>query len=143
MWDNYDLSIGEGTFYRGQKLKKDMNVREGFGHIKYPDGKTYKGMTKNELYNGVGRLTFPNGDIVQGNWKDGMLDGKACKVRPSLGHRIDAQFKDDKPHGIGIEQMEFGKIKYEGEFVDGRPEGKGKFENAAEVYEGQFINGQY
>jgi hypothetical protein len=48
--------------YKGQ-WKKDGKTWEGLGLIIFPDGSTYQGMTKNQVFNGKGRMTHANNDI--------------------------------------------------------------------------------
>ncbi len=40
-----------------------MQHWEGIGIIKFPDGSTFQGMTKNKLFDGKGRMTHSNGDV--------------------------------------------------------------------------------
>ena len=52
------------------------------------------------------------------------------------------QFKDGLYHGKGKLYNEKGILVYEGDFINGKPEGKGKYiEDDGEYYIGQWKNG--
>jgi hypothetical protein len=46
------------------------------------------------------------------------------------------------PHGKGINKFD-DSSKYEGEFVNGKPQGRGKFTNDLLCYEGIFQEGMF
>jgi hypothetical protein len=53
-------------------------------------------------------------------------------------------WKDDKQHGQGKEIWNNGAETYEGEFVDGKKNGKGKFSwSDGSYYEGDFVDGLF
>ena len=39
--------------------------------------------------------------------------------------------------------MEFGKVKFEGNYINGIKTGKGKFEYYGDTFVGEFVNGKY
>ena len=52
-----------------------------------------------------------------------------------------AKFKDDLPNGKGTEYYKNGNIKYEGDYINGKREGNGKFiDEDGNYYIGQFKN---
>lgn len=53
------------------------------------------------------------------------------------------EWLDDQYHGQGVETWNYGAIKYEGEFVEGKKTGKGKFSFDGNYYEGDFVDGQF
>jgi hypothetical protein len=108
--------------YKGQWRASDMNIWEGFGIIKFHDGNTYEGQTKNGLYNGRGRMTHANGDIYQGSWKDGKANGFGVFIDVN-GNMYKGEWVNDQQHGIGTESWNFDRIKYVGEFHEGKKTG--------------------
>lgn len=74
IWDNtwQDISDADeepGTkMYRGQRLKSNTKIWEGFGMIKFSDGALYQGQSQGQKFEGKGRMTHPNGDVFQGDW---------------------------------------------------------------------------
>ncbi len=40
----------------------------GYGVLRWPDGKVYEGQFENDLKHGQGKLTTPIGDVFQGEW---------------------------------------------------------------------------
>ena len=108
-----DGSSWEGIWRHDKKL-------EGFGTVKYSNGRTYFGNIKNELCNGKGRLTYaPN---EQWEYYEGM-------------------FTDGSLTGVGVLKFRNGQC-YEGGFLKGKYHGKGKlvYEETShiEFYEGQW-----
>ena len=151
MWDNYfeDLSqtkTGKGErVYKGMRLKRQMKTWEGLGHIKFKDGSEYQGFTAKEKFNGRGRMTQPNGDVYQGDWKDGVADGKGVFIQKDAGVIYDGDWKNDLQHGKGTEEWDKGEFKYVGDFVEGKKTGKGVFtaKTGNVRYEGDFVDGKF
>ena len=46
-------------------------------------------------------------------------------------------------NGKGVESWDEGNIKYDGDFKAGKKTGKGKFEFDGNIYEGDFLDGQF
>lgn len=128
--------------YKGQWRASDMTIWEGFGTIKFSDGNVYEGQTKNGLYNGRGRMTHVNGDIYQGFWKDGKANGYGVFIDVS-GNMYKGEWVNDQQHGMGTESWNFDRIKYVGEFREGKKTGQGKFEFDGGYYEGEFEDGKF
>lgn len=122
-----------------------MKTWEGLGTIKFKDGSVYEGFTANQKFNGKGRLTQANGDLYQGDWKDGVAQGKGVFVQREAGIIYDGEWKNDVQHGKGIEEWDFGNFKYEGDFKEGQKTGKGVFtaKTGNVRYEGEFIDGKF
>eukprot|EP00984_Skeletonema_dohrnii_P022531 scaffold11656_cov85-Skeletonema_dohrnii-CCMP3373.AAC.2 len=83
---------------------------------------------KKHSHSGKGTITYDNGDVYEG------------------------KFRNSEPHGIGMTYKDGrvckgiwwnGKIEYEGDLVNGKPHGRGKwtYSNGA-VYEGEWKNGK-
>lgn len=87
-------------------------------------------------------MTHANGDIYQGQWKNGMAHGKGtfCDTKGSL---YEGHWKEDQQHGKGIEYWDYYKIKYEGDFVEGKKTGQGTFQCEGSTYTGEFINSMF
>lgn len=148
-WNNYSEDIGEGRTYQGHWIKPKEEIDEhdrlrktgkplkgdtpadaaskkrdfrGFGTIKFPDGSIYQGQTENGLFNGKGRMTHANGDIYQGQWVDGKAHGLGTFI-DTKGSLYDGQWVDDLQEGKGSEIWDYNKIKYTGDFVEGKKTG--------------------
>ena len=110
--------------------------------MRFPDGSVYQGQTENGKFNGSGRMTHPNGDIYQGQWVNGVAHGYGifCDTKGSL---YEGDWYNDLQHGHGIELWDYNKIKYIGQFINGKKTGKGKFEYEGSTYDGDFLDGQF
>lgn len=97
-------------------------------------------MTKNQQFNGKGRMTHANGDIYQGEWVDGKANGMGVFVDTN-GSMYEGMWQDDQQHGYGTESWNYNKIKFTGEFIEGKKTGKGRFEFEGGYYEGDFVDG--
>lgn len=85
-------------------------------------------------------MTHANGDIYQGEWKGGKANGQGTFVDTN-GSMFKGEWHNDVYHGNGAETWNFGSIKYEGEFVEGKKTGKGRFDFDGNYYEGDFADG--
>lgn len=83
---------------------------------------TYVGGFNGGRPNGYGTLTTPTGTKYQGNWKDGVLDGKV-KCHFANGNMYVGEIKNKKPHGMGIFTWASGE-RIEGRWQDGLYYGK-------------------
>lgn len=59
------------------------------------------------------------------------------------GSLYDGQWVDDLQEGKGTEIWDYNKIKYTGDFSEGKKSGQGKFEFEGSTYEGDFVDGQF
>jgi hypothetical protein len=100
----------------------------------------YQGQTKAGLFEGKGRMTHANGDIYQGEWRGGKANGLGTFVDTN-GSMYKGEWLNDVYHGKGVETWNYGSIKYEGEFDEGKKTGKGRFEFDGNYYEGDFADG--
>lgn len=55
----------------------------------------------------------------------------------------EGEWLNDQQHGYGSESWNYNKIKYTGQFVDGKKSGNGRFEFEGGYYEGDFVDGQF
>ena len=120
----------------------------------------YIGKYLNTKRNGIGKLILSEHSVYEGNFKNGLFDGKGYykdknyiyKGEYLLGKKsgkgklenletktiYEGEFKNDMKNGYGIEQYSDGII-YQGYFKDNKKEGMGKLimkNNSG--YEGQF-----
>uniref|UniRef100_A0A7S3FUJ5 Uncharacterized protein n=1 Tax=Strombidium rassoulzadegani TaxID=1082188 RepID=A0A7S3FUJ5_9SPIT len=94
------------------------------------------------MFDGKGRMTHPNGDIYQGQWREGKACGKGIFL-DQQGSMYEGEWLNDLYHGKGVENWNYNKIVYTGDFVEGQKTGKGKFEFDGNVYEGDFVEGKF
>lgn len=85
-------------------------------------------------------MTHTNGDVYHGEWKDGKANGQGVFL-DKKGNMYDGEWYNDQYHGKGTEQWDWGKVKYEGDFIEGKKTGKGKFTYEGNQYEGDFVDG--
>ena len=133
--------------------------KEGKGKLIYPDGTYYEGNFKNDLFNGKGIFVnnnsiyngdFLNGkkhgkgkieiDIIKNNNSNNNINNNENKIEKKI---YEGDWENDFINGNGIEiiQNENGKIIYNGQFIKGKKNGKGKLilSNGSEYY-GDFKN---
>uniref|UniRef100_A0A7S2S1K0 Uncharacterized protein n=1 Tax=Rhizochromulina marina TaxID=1034831 RepID=A0A7S2S1K0_9STRA len=105
------------------------------------DGKIYR----------FGRKRSPNGDTYEGEFVDGIREGKGT-LQYANGNNYSGAFKDNKFHGFGVyawaDFAEGSKVvrnrRYEGHWELGQQSGKGLyFLGNGDVYEGDFERGMY
>lgn len=107
-----------------QDFEDGKFLRAGKGTYGWADGGVYRGDFDNNLPNGEGGFIGGDGSEWVGAWKDGLLSGDKCVVL----------YCDD--HGS--------LRKYEGGFVAGFAEGRGKLTfKLGDVFKGFFRNGVY
>merc|ERR1711915_733733 len=107
-------------------------VPEGAGVFEYrgddEDGRLmYDGEWKNKAAHGYGVMRWQNGDRYEGDWSDGLRQGKGKYTSKSTGGKYDGQYKNEK---------------YEGKWEAGLKEGEGKFTYASgDVFTGPYVAG--
>eukprot|EP01104_Vermistella_antarctica_P018806 TRINITY_DN7112_c0_g1_i1.p1 TRINITY_DN7112_c0_g1~~TRINITY_DN7112_c0_g1_i1.p1 ORF type:complete len:957 (+),score=273.78 TRINITY_DN7112_c0_g1_i1:97-2967(+) len=163
-----DLPNGEGTLTIGKVVytgKVSAGKKEGPGKLEWPNGDIYEGEFKDDFMDGEGTLTFNDGagsyvgqfrlDRFHGHgtltYLLGVYDGEfnmdikegAGKMTYLNGDEYTGTWKADLRHGTGTFCSKGGDIKYEGEWNQGRYQGKGKLElKDTSVYEGSFKDGR-
>jgi len=118
-----DIHVYEGDFVHGMKTGKGKRMIS----FKNPDG------------------SVEEGDIYEGDWVDGEKHGKGRETNP-CGYSYEGDFENDEEHGFGKEAWpslpsgEAGRVlTYEGNFVEGFGNGKGKqVYNCGTIYEGDI-----
>ena len=116
------------------------NKPNGKGVLYVDGGKIqYKGTFKNGVLEGDGQIIFENGDTLECIFENGKIKNRGIahyrrlNVKPQnytkmgwQGGLYIGQVHFEKPDGAGVLYLNNGAIKYEGIFVEGRLEGKGK-----------------
>mgnify|MGYP000390506158 FL=1 len=94
------------------------------------------------ILNGYQVFRTRNGNVIEGEFKDGALDGYGKIYSVDEKIKIFGEFKDGKQNGFGIEIIPK-THKYSGEFKDGKRHGKGTFEtNSGTTFQGEFSQGK-
>ena len=98
----------------------------------------------NNYVQGNGKYTFPNGDYYIGDLKNGLPDGKGIRYTPDGKIRYQGDFVNGCSQGIGKLIWENGEY-YEGAYVNNKRHGKGKvfYSNGKVKYDGDFANDKY
>jgi len=104
-----------------------MSQAKNEKRIKGKDGSLYVGETKRvglfrKVKHEQGTITFPDGKTYEGEWKDDVFHGRGSMTSPEA--RYVGEFRNGLRHGMGTFTMSNG-YKYEGQYVDGRQHGQG------------------
>lgn len=91
----------------------------------------YVGQTEEGKPNGWGKAYFPNGQMYDGEWKDGIMHGKATEFYTDGTLKFEGEYKDGYRHGFGKSYNREGKLAYEGEWKKGEKAGGSKRTNWA------------
>ena len=155
--DTNGLPHGQGTLQNAKGIcyigKWTHGALSGIGIIECKKGK-YEGVITDFKENGDGVFYYSDGTKYEGTWINGVQDGKGfiydasqnkSEVEFQMGRLITGIFQLKIPnegiyngevkngirHGIGTmiynENDKFKRIKYEGEWKDGKFDGKGTF----------------
>ena len=123
VFDSNDELLFSGYWKNGKREGKGMCYRNG---VLYFDGEW-----RDDKPNGNGKLYDKDRNVVcKGNWKNGYCD---------MGNGIGLYYEDGKKCGL----YENGNRKYEGEWKNGNPNGRGMLfdEKGNKKYEGEWKNG--
>ncbi|XP_064446152.1 MORN repeat-containing protein 1 isoform X3 [Mirounga angustirostris] len=113
--------------------------RSGYGVYVYPNAFfRYEGEWKGGKKHGQGKLLFKDGSYYEGEFVDGEITGKGCRLWASSGNTYSGQFVLGEPQGHGIMKYKAGG-RYEGEFSHGLREGHGHLvDQDGQAYWGSF-----
>ncbi len=126
-----DGSKYEGQFKAGKK--------QGWGSFYFANGDKYTGDFKLNYAEGYGTMFYVNGTIYKGNWYKGEYIKEEMISKGGRGC-----VKGNCITGEGTYIYEGGVGTYEGEFLEGRPHGKGECVYAnGEKYLGEWQNGGF
>ena len=123
-------------FYEGNF---EMDIMNGFGKMVEADG-CYEGEFFEGLKSGKGRYEYSNTNIYDGYWKNGLRHGSGC-FEFTNGYKYCGDWVDGIPNGKGQENYTDGS-KFEGNFVHGVKNGQGKmvFNNGNNIYDGEWLD---
>eukprot|EP00033_Pygsuia_biforma_P001859 GCRY01002079.1.p1 GENE.GCRY01002079.1~~GCRY01002079.1.p1 ORF type:complete len:288 (+),score=62.01 GCRY01002079.1:123-986(+) len=139
---------------RNPEVQRDISFDQT-GRVKSKSGKTQTWKLSNHLAEKEGRRNTVYGldkSEYTGEWCGNKKEGKGM-MQYSDGSVYDGEWVNDKRHGVGSFWVCVAprtktrpaklRIQYEGEWCEGRIEGKGEmyYENG-DHYEGEFVNGK-
>lgn len=145
-----------GNSYEG---KIENNLPQGFGIYKLKNGSYYEGNFNLGKKSGKGEYISiqENGNtikIISDDWKNDLLDGKACIECQEQLYYYTGQIKSMcfhplkiyiLPYGLGVISNKFGKDLYVGKFKNGLKHeiGNEYYDNGLKKYKGSFYFGKY
>ena len=138
------------------------DCKNGVGVFAYPDGSKFEGAFVNGKFEGEGVFYFANGDRYNGHFHAGYPDGFGVRTNADgsvesgewkqgeyVGNPLSKDGKagcvqGDCENGAGIYVFKAGAARYEGEFKDGMPHGKGFCVYAnGDTYQGEWAEGAF
>eukprot|EP00042_Codosiga_hollandica_P055477 m.778823 g.778823 ORF g.778823 m.778823 type:complete len:722 (-) comp59124_c0_seq3:3874-6039(-) len=124
-----------------QEVDSDSDAEIRQGELRSESGDYYKGGIKNKMYEGEGRLEKA-GSVYIGAFHKGKKHGKG-KFNHPAHVSYEGDFENDLYHGEGVLEYSDNRIKYDGNFVEGRIEGFGCITfPSGERYEGELLDGK-
>ena len=136
------IKFPSGEIYKGSW---DSNKkRQGFGISISADGNTlYKGNWESDKIGDFGLFLEKNGNYYLGQIKEGKFEGKG-ELNIEKISKYNGEFKNDLPEGKGIFEDYENNYKYDGDWSLGKKNGRGVLEFAdGTKYEGDFKNDLY
>lgn len=73
-------------------------------------GGQYTGQVQGGLPHGRGEFVFDGVVIYQGEYKNGLFDGRGVLFRQDASKAYEGEFKDGEPHGLGVHYDEAGNV---------------------------------
>ena len=118
--------------------------RQGFGISISADGNTlYKGNWESDKIGDFGLFLEKNGNYYLGQIKEGKFEGKG-ELKIEGISKYNGEFKNDLPEGKGIFEDYENNYKYDGDWSLGKKNGRGVLEfTDGTKYEGDFKNDLY
>jgi len=86
------------------------NCNNGYGTYIFKDGKSYKGVFKNKLFDGRGTFTSTSGSTYNGEFRSGKFHGQGTKTVVGKGRYV-GDFKNGLYNGLGTFYYDDGRIK--------------------------------
>ena len=129
-----DLYNGSGKLYQYGVLVYEGNFADGqasgTGTAYYTSGQTaYRGQFAEGLYEGTGTAYNEEGRLLyEGSFARGMYNGSGRLYLTDETEWIDAEFQDGQPAGV-VQWYKSGRLYYEGEWADSRPQGYGALDS--------------
>ncbi len=98
--------------------------------------------TMSRGYTGKASASYPNGDVYEGDFLDGIREGRGVYRYGSNGDKYDGEWRQNRKHGIG-KMVYNGKGEYQGYWENGRRHGEGVFTYPnGDVYSGWWRFGE-
>ena len=146
----------EGEKWNGIVYNKENQFKLSDGKIEgyvvvydYINHELFEGEYKNgEKYNGILKIYFDDINYLlkkEIEIKNGKLTGKGKEYYGNKRLKYEGNYLDGKFSGLGILYYEYsGHINYNGEFKEGMKHGEGKeFDKIGNlIYQGKFVNGE-
>lgn len=102
------------------------------------NGEIYEGQFKNGLRDGLGTCVYTNGDMYEGEWKDGIVHGKGLITDKNGNFVCDGEFHEGRLNGKATFQHADGS-KYVGDWRENRRHGYGTYNDSdGNVYRGEW-----
>ena len=131
-------TLPSGAIYDGDMVN---GVFEGKGRMLWNNGARYEGEFKNGLFHGQGRYEGKDGINYEGEFRNGVLDGQG-RYESKDGSSYEGEFSEGHITGTGT--MVYSEDEqYTGEMKYSRAHGKGVLKSYGTVYEGEFIEQKY
>ena len=130
------------SFYEGETYLYNTKVKNGFGVLLQKNGEKKVGKWNNNKFEGWNYWIDEIGSLYIGFFINGKINGKGEKY--DLNDEIYfGDFNNNLPDGKGKKINS--KYVYEGQFKEGKKEGKGKiiFNNNGDYYEGFFSKDKF
>jgi len=109
---------GGKIHYLGEVENEKAN---GGGIGIWTTGSIYKGEWKNNLRHGKGTFEWADGEKYEGEYVNDIRNGKGTYIWPS-GERYVGAWKNDKRNGFGTLYDRDSNIRFEGEWIDDKPQ---------------------
>ena len=144
LWSN-GLLNGYGRLFKGKGEYAVGNFKSNLlngenGYYYYKDGSVFNGEFVNGVPNGSGRISFEDGSVFEGSFVNG--EKVYGKFVWSDGKYYQGDIKGDLFEGFGVYEWG-GNRRYEGEWKEGKMQGKGKIWYIdGTYYEGMFYDNQ-
>lgn len=135
-------------------LESEVDTVNLLGPYRYPDGSYYKGEFKNKKKHGLGEeFLSRSGVYYLGFWEKGERKGRCFLIKECGGGKLSVYSSNDingkiRPYSLNIDGQGIlyrpnNQIKYKGDFLNDKREGKGEyfFEDGS-VYKGDWKDGK-
>ncbi len=131
----------KSKFYkRKESNEKLINIKQGYGKIKYKDESEFEGIFKNNKANGIGKYIDNLNRKYIGEYKNN--EPKGYGIYNNNENELEGIYNGNFMEGIGIERNNDGTY-YEGEFTLSEKNGIGTFKwRDGTIYQGNFINNE-
>jgi hypothetical protein len=119
-----------------------MGLCDSFNQKSKPNSNTKPRVNTNNITNG--RYNFPNGDFYYGPLKNGLPDGIGTRYKPDGRIRYQGGFVNGCSQGKGKLIWDNGEY-YDGDYVNNKRHGKGKvfYRDGKIKYDGDFANDKF